>query len=103
MWYVFPDEAAAAASPAGVSGDYVVARSQEEALAAAQEKCAPPRPAPPCAAPPHLPSGYWDVFKLRPSVLLQCLSADRVCGDYASSASVSQPWTCLQLHTGTCE
>ncbi len=43
MWYVFPDETAAAASPAGVSGDYVVARSQEEALTAAQEKCAPPR------------------------------------------------------------
>jgi len=38
VWYVFPDEAAAAASSTGVSGDYVVARSEAEALVAAKDK-----------------------------------------------------------------
>jgi valyl-tRNA synthetase len=38
VWYVFPDEAAAAASATGVSDDYVVARNESEALTAAQQK-----------------------------------------------------------------
>ena len=37
--WVFPDEAAASASADGRSGDYVVARSQEEALQLARERC----------------------------------------------------------------
>lgn len=36
--YVFPSEAAAAASPDGRSGDYVVARSEAEAMEQALDR-----------------------------------------------------------------
>ena len=36
--YVFPDEAAAAASPDGRSGQHIVARSEEDALQQAQQR-----------------------------------------------------------------
>ncbi len=38
VWYVFPDEAAAAVSETGVSPDYIVARNEADALAAAKQK-----------------------------------------------------------------
>ena len=38
--YVFPDEAAASASADGRSSEYVVARSEEDALQQAQSRCA---------------------------------------------------------------
>lgn len=40
--YVFPDEASAEASLEGRSADFVVARSEEEALAQARERCVEP-------------------------------------------------------------
>ena len=39
---MFPDEASAEASLEGRSADFVVARSEEEALAQARERCVEP-------------------------------------------------------------
>ena len=38
VWYLFPDQEAAEASPDGRSGDFVVARDEEAALQLAQER-----------------------------------------------------------------
>jgi valyl-tRNA synthetase len=70
VWYVFPDEASAAASPDGRSPDYVVAHSQEDAQLKAQDRSVPCRQAPDPALAMHL-SGL-----LLPHVALLLLPRD---------------------------
>ena len=65
--YVFPDEAAASASADGRSGEYVVARSEEDALLQAQSRYA--------SAFQLVHSCYrpamWPNFSSTPDILLQ--------------------------------